>query len=439
MKTRFDNLPTIDPYARDPMRDVVAYFSGRCCCKAEMLVLAHGKTITSSGPGTLSRLSPTTGEVIWTVDFGTYSNGGIDYDKTCYSCDLDSEGNVYAYWAPAAPGSGYYTPLYLGGTPHGVRKFDKNGLLLHSYDFPAMKTPYPSLPSLYPYHPRVRVDPANDDLVYCGCAVDFGEKFLYQFDASLSPQWTFGRSDTVSAFPFAGISGSPVSMAFPDGGGVYVAVQGATLRISQSGGLVDYDLISYGDAAGVFLNSSQKVRVSLQSSVYVIAGYGTFPTVNFSRYVAEFPTPEISGTWYADPSGYICDKGWANGTSEIYVAGLRPPTWSTSGGATRWASFFVTDASGAVKYASEFGSGLGAHGSGVIFGLCRTPIVGGYGAGAYGAGTVRSVDPETGADAAGPVFKLNETGTAVETVWAKRIAAPGQAVRFGFDVAARIV
>ncbi len=356
-----------------------------------MLVLGHSLGTTAHSSGSLSRLNPRTGAVIWTADLGT--TGGVP--KIAYGVDLDSRGNVYAVWRQSADGSGLLQAANSSGQTQGVVKFDKDGNTLATYALPNTNLSFAG-PSYVGPHPTVRVDPNDDDAVYVGCDYDINSKWLYKFDSSLTVVWSIGTAAT----GFAETSRCS-SIALDAAGNLYVG--NASIWSVTSGGTVGSNDVTTPFEAGLFVDPlNDKLRlasVESVSSAYAATGWTTFPTSAFSRQRTDFTTPEALGTWDSSRSyDFAGSSGYGDGLRTIFTS-ANSMRYARAGGLGNYhACYLITDPSGVAGTSGTWGDPSTAA---VIYSLSRDAASGnvyvaGAGTDSSARRIVAQIDPATG-------------------------------------------
>ena len=358
----------------------------------EILVVGHTYGATPQGTGSLSRIRPSDGSVIWTADLGSDNHLGTDYPRIPYSVSLDSRGNTYAYWLNAADTSGKLQALIGPGHKQGLKKYSPTGNLLASYDIAATGA-YTVGTNAFVSHGKVEVDPNHDDRIYVACDYNTDGKWLYRLDDNLSVTWSIGPAETA-----VGVTNRSRGLAVRSDGSLFVSnypiasIGDITWLIDENGTALNSDTVFIGQ--GHFVDPSDKLRVPLNGlvSLSVGAGYGTYPSAQFGRSYSDFPTPDGSGTWNA-PLSVWGNCGYADGVNCVF--GLQTPVpWTPSGPAQPSANLFVTDASGNAVRAGWWGNG------GTVRGLAKNTQTGsvfctgtGLSGGGFAASIVGKIDP----------------------------------------------
>lgn len=311
------------------------------CCDSEMIALGHSRGTTPVGTGTLSRISPDDGSPIWTVDFGVDASSR---PRIAYGVDVDSQGNVYAYWRPAFTTANDGHALGAFGT-QGVHKYDKDGNLLASLNLPNVSASFVTPGgSLVTANVNVRVDPNDDTKIYCGCDYDVNGYWLYRLDDSLTIQWGVGPSEVTAA-----VFGRCVGVTVGNDGKVYASnTNGGVYQFLDDGTFVDDDTTFIrADGMAIDPNSGRlKITQDESDGGIAVAGYATFPTSAFAKTRFDFPEPEALGTWNASSSfNFRGSSCIATGANNVF-ASIIPMQYARSGGGTGQASYLVTDASG---------------------------------------------------------------------------------------------
>lgn len=393
--------------------------------QTKMLIVAHTLMTTSQGTGSLSRLNPNTGAVIWTVDAGTYTRGGTDYPNLFVSCALDSRGNVYAYWINAATVDGATQGALNSGLPQGVVKFDMEGNELASLDLPTMGV-HSSWGSSIFLHPRIRIDQADDTRIYCGSAYDTDGKWLYRLNDALATTWAIGEAESFAVTtPSAGANLSTHGLVISSTGDVYLTNANVTHRCSEAGVLSSsFDAVATNKL--FIVPETDELRAATSNTPYIHRTYGNFPTVAAMHAYNEWATPEVGGTWAASFLQRTT-AGWSDGLVDVYLA-YADNSWTTAGGDTKFARVFATRPNGSILYASEGGSISGVD---VAHDTASGKV--------YVAGNHVGADPVTGVVSTGVIACVSANETEFTNVWVRNIKATGTGSGTGFDVAARTV
>lgn len=312
------------------------------CCDSEMIALGHSRGTTDVGTGTLSRIDPDDGTPIWTVDFGADTAGR---PRIAYGVDVDSQGNVYAYWRPAFTTANDGHALGTIGTTQGIHKYDSDGNLLASLNLPNVNGSFVTpAGSLVTANVNIRVDPNDDTKIYCGCDWDVNGYWLYRLDDSLTIQWGAGPTE-VSAFVFGRCCGVTVG----NDGKVYASnTNGGVFQFLDDGTFVDDDT-TFIRADGMAIDpvtGRLKITQDETDDAIAVAGYAAFPTMQFAKTRFDFPEPEVLGTWNVSSTfNFRGSSCIATGANNVF-ASIIPMQYARSGGGNGQASYLVTDASG---------------------------------------------------------------------------------------------
>lgn len=331
------SLPVITPLCDDPWWNRAAFFTG-CCCRAEVIVIGHTYGTTDEGTGSLSRIRPEDGSPMWTVDLGSDTILGTTYKRIPYSVDLDSRGNVYAYWASSQDTAGEQQARGSASSAQGVKKYDALGNLLQSYNLPAQAVF--NFSPVYPQHGKVRVDPNDDTRIYVLGTYDTGGNLLHRFDDSLSLQWSIGPAT------FGATNTRGVGLAVASDGYVWADVQ-KVWKVDPSSSVVTSSTALTG--VGLFLDPSDRVRLPQPESGIntAVAGYASFPTTQFARFHSAFPTPDGAGTW-GSGTDFNGSSGYADGANCVFACSNNLPWTPAVGTDLRDVCYLVTDDDGTI-------------------------------------------------------------------------------------------
>lgn len=191
----------------------------------EFLTVCHSHAATTHSTGSVSRLDPETGAVIWTTSLGIDVASGLI--RSAYRVALDSRGNTYALWMlqdPLEPAGWMHDIHPAGKTVGGVAKIDRLGNLdniLTLGDLHPSIDPFANFESDDHWQGRVVVDPNDNDRIYFSCRMDSAGYWLYRVDADLTVTWGIGPSATPSDVLY-NCYGTVPGLAVDNNGDLYI-------------------------------------------------------------------------------------------------------------------------------------------------------------------------------------------------------------------------
>jgi hypothetical protein len=340
----------------------------------ELLVLCHARGATSHSAGSVSRLDPITGDVVWTFDLGTDPDVGAA--RVGYSVDIDSRGNIYVAWQVST--SSGIGPPYIGatGAAGGIVKLNRNGTQLASHTFPPRHTDFSVAGVINGQNAQVRVDPENNDRIYFAGDYDDDGYWLYRLDADLNVVWGAGPAEIDAA-----AEGSSVGLAITPDGHLFVVNAPTTkvFKVDVSGSLVGSLSPSLGNLKAVAADPSSRLRAgggqSNPGSV-LIGGYQANLTGQWTKVLNDFSMAPPAGSWAGPVGGYSANIKTMlyDGANILCGLGADSAIWNVTAGGTRTASILrLSSDGGVVLDAFGWGNWTGGGGSSV-FGAAHNAV-----------------------------------------------------------------
>lgn len=318
----------------------------------EIVVVGHTLRDTGKGTGSLSRVNQNTGAAIWTVDLGAETLGPDSYPRIVYAVDLDSRGNVYAYWRPSNTTDGRGIPNAFNTFKQGIKKYNSNGELLQSFDFPNVALMFNPITDFQ--FVALKVSPLSDDVIYCGVEVDTDGHCLYQLDGKLAPQWGYTLDNLGTPI------GRCTALAVRPDGTINAALPGGPYHIAADGSDI-LTPVGFGTLLGSLgiVPGSGNINVGLfaeNDSAPFAAGFDPldFSPALWGRTHEFFPTPEVLGEFQASANV----AGTSCFATDLYfvVASAEQVAYDRAGSAgTAFASYLVMDQNGNPLHSGCFG------------------------------------------------------------------------------------
>lgn len=436
------------------------FWPGCQCCRVPMVVAAHTNDTTTFGFGSISRLNPDDGTILWTTDLGTDSSSGKE--RAAYRVALDSGGNVYALWMlrKTTDVSGYmYDPPPSGKTVGGVAKLDSDGNVL---DLITLGTLHASFPAGTAEPEgmrlgRIVVDPNDDDRIYFSCMMDNAGYWVYRVDATLSTVWGFGPSAT-SSDPNYQAYGGGLGMALDNDGDLFVSTLTGKTVLSPMTGQVELFLLASADGSILEHANGQDgpqfaVLVDSLNNSARSAGRSLVSSTA-DRLIKARPTPLNSydedwvktqgdysystpGAWTSFGNGRRFAAGLFDGTRYLW-GNSAPIPWDQTGSALNiHPSIYATDRNGAQLYCVSLTNGTGGEGQ-TFWSAEKTwdLSLDEIGGGTYAAGRYGDVSKPSTSRAQVVRFGHNDGAR----VWASELfPADSAGARMAFGICARSV